>query len=92
MEKESELIARARVSRPVCGFIAGEDRSSAVMNPNYYLGSIKARFMQGVYPGDQLRLEVETVKLMPTGAFASAKAFVGDKQVAEADLVFAVKR
>lgn len=61
-------------------------------NPNYYLGSIKARFMQGVYPGDQLRLEIETVRLMPTGAFASAKAFVGEKQVAEAELVFAVKR
>lgn len=59
--------------------------------PDYYLGSVKARFMHGVFPGDELRLEAETVRLLPTGAFVVAKAFVKDKQVAEADLVFAVK-
>jgi len=60
--------------------------------PNYYLGSVKARFKQAVFPGDQLRIEAETVKILPTGAFVNAKAFVKDTVVAEAELVFAVKR
>jgi 3-hydroxyacyl-[acyl-carrier-protein] dehydratase len=58
--------------------------------PDYYLGSIKASFLHPVIPGDQLKLEAETVKLLPTGAFVSVKAFVEDKKCAEADLVFAV--
>jgi 3-hydroxyacyl-[acyl-carrier-protein] dehydratase len=60
--------------------------------PDYYLGSVKARFHQPAVPGDQLRLVAETVKLLSSGAFVSAKAFVGDKLIAEADLVFAVKQ
>lgn len=60
--------------------------------PEYYLGSIKASFLHPVVPGDQLRLEAETVKLLPTGAFVSAKAFVKDVKIAEAELVFATKR
>lgn len=58
--------------------------------PDYYLGSIKARFMHPVYPGDQLRLVAESVKLLPTGAYINVKAYVGDKDIAEADLVFSV--
>lgn len=60
--------------------------------PDYYLGSVKARFLHPVLPGVNLRLESETVKLLFTGAYVTAKAFVGDKLVAEADLVFIVKR
>jgi len=60
--------------------------------PEYYLGSVKASFLHPVIPGDQLRLEAETVKLLPTGAFVSAKAFVKDVKIAEAELVFATKR
>ncbi len=60
--------------------------------PKYYLGSIKARFSHPVFPGDQLRIESETVKLLSTGAYVTARAFVGDKQAAEADLIFAIKR
>jgi 3-hydroxyacyl-[acyl-carrier-protein] dehydratase len=60
--------------------------------PEYYLGSIKARFLHGVLPGDELRIESETVKLIPTAAFVTAKAYVSGRQVAEADMVFAVKK
>ncbi|MEW6008890.1 MAG: 3-hydroxyacyl-ACP dehydratase FabZ [Candidatus Omnitrophota bacterium] len=60
--------------------------------PEYYLGSIKANFSNPVIPGDQLRIEAETVKLLSTGAFVSAKAFVEDKKIAEADLIFSVKK
>lgn len=60
--------------------------------PEYYLGSIKASFTHPVFPGDQLRMEAKTVKLLPTGAFVNVKAFVSDKSIAEADLVFSVKK
>ena len=60
--------------------------------PDYYLGSVKARFKQAVFPGDQLRIEAETVKILPSGAFVSVKALVKDDVVAEAELVFAVKK
>lgn len=60
--------------------------------PQYFLGSVKARFMHPVFPGDQLRIEVDTAKLIPTGGFVDCKAFVGDKLVAEAELVIGVKR
>lgn len=59
--------------------------------PKYYLGSVKARFFQTVTPGDRLKIVAETVKLISSGAFVSVKAFVGEKEIAETDLVFAVK-
>lgn len=60
--------------------------------PEYYLGSVKAHFYNPVLPGDQLRLEAETVKLLPTGAFISVKALVNDIKVAESELIFVVKK
>jgi len=57
----------------------------------YYLGSVKARFLHPVYPGDQLKLVAEVAKLLPQGAFVMVKAYVAEKLIAEADLVFAVK-
>jgi 3-hydroxyacyl-[acyl-carrier-protein] dehydratase len=60
--------------------------------PDYYLGSVKAKFKHPVVPGDQLRIEAKTVKVLPQGAFIEAKALVGDAEIAEAELVFAVKR
>lgn len=58
----------------------------------FYLGSVKAHFMHSVVPGDQLRLEVKAVKLLINGGFVTAQAFVGVKQVAEAELVLIVKQ
>jgi 3-hydroxyacyl-[acyl-carrier-protein] dehydratase len=60
--------------------------------PDYYLGSVKAKFRHTVTPGDQLRIEARTVKILPTGAFVETKAFVEDKEIAEAGLIFAIKR
>ena len=67
-------------------------KDSLGKKPEYYLGSIKARFLNPVFPGDQLKLTAETVKLIPTGAFVAAKAYVGDKITAEAELIFSVKQ
>lgn len=67
-------------------------KNSLENKPEYYLGSIKARFLNPVFPGDQLKLTAETVKLIPTGAFVEAKAYVGEKIIAEAELIFSVKQ
>jgi 3-hydroxyacyl-[acyl-carrier-protein] dehydratase len=59
--------------------------------PLYYFGSVKARFLNPVVPGDQIRITVVNVKSLPNGAFVSAEAFVDDRKISEADLVFSVK-
>lgn len=57
----------------------------------YFLGSVKARFFHPVVPGDQLKIKAVNVKSLSTGAYVSAEAFVDDKKVSEAELVFSVK-
>jgi len=59
--------------------------------PLYYFGSVKARFLSPVVPGDQIRITVINVKSLPNGSYVSAEAFVDDKKISEADLVFSVK-
>jgi len=68
--------------------LSGEE---TVKKPLYYFGSVKARFLHPVVPGDQLKIKVVNVKTLPNNAFVSAEAFVDDKIVAEAELVFSVK-
>ncbi len=57
----------------------------------YYFGSVKARFLHPAFPGDQLKIKVENVKSLPNGAYVSGAAFVDDKKIAEAELVFSVR-
>lgn len=57
----------------------------------YFLGSVKARFYHPVVPGDQLKIKATNIKSLPTGAYISAEAFVDDKKVSEAELIFSVK-
>lgn len=57
----------------------------------YYFGSVKARFLHAVAPGDQIRIDVTSEKILPTGAFVSGAAFVEGRKVTEAELVFSVK-
>lgn len=57
----------------------------------YYFGSVKARFLNPVTPGDQLRIKVINVKSLPNGAFVTAEASVEGKKISEAELVFSVK-
>ena len=53
-----------------------------------YLVSVKSRFFNPVYPGDQLRIEVTPIKLMSKMGLEKAKIFVGEKKVAECELAF----
>lgn len=67
-------------------------RENSTGQPQIYLfGSVKARFHHPVVPGDQLKIKVVNVKSLPKGAFVSGEAFVEDKKVSEAELVFSVQ-
>jgi beta-hydroxyacyl-ACP dehydratase FabZ len=57
----------------------------------YYLAKTEARFLHPVVPGDQLVIEVTTVKLLPKAGFIKCVAKVNDKIVAEAQIGFGIK-
>jgi len=57
----------------------------------YYLAKVEAKFFAPVVPGDQLKIEVTTIKLMPKVGFLKTQAFVSDRLVAEAEIGFSVK-
>lgn len=57
----------------------------------YYLARVEAKFSAPVTPGDQLRIEITTVKMLPRAGFLKAQAFVKDKMVAESEIGFGVK-
>jgi len=57
-----------------------------------FAGVDKARFRRQVVPGDQLRLEVEVLKLKGRIGKAKAEAFVGEEKACEAELMFAVEK
>ncbi len=85
------LILEAMAQTAIILFAVGKTHPGEGKKPLYYFGSVKARFLHPALPGDQLKIRVENVKSLPTGAFVSGEAFVGDKKVTEAELVFSVK-
>ena len=85
------LIIEAMAQASIILFATSEKKENTGKMPLYYFGSVKARFLHPAVPGDQLRISVENVKTLPTGAYITGEAFVENKKVAEADLVFSVK-
>ncbi len=60
-----------------------EDPASKVV---YFMSIDKAKFRHPVFPGDQIRLELDVIKIrVPIMRFAG-KAFVDEKKVADAEL------
>ena len=57
----------------------------------YYLAKIAAKFRKPVVPGDQIKIEVTTIKMMKNAGFLKTKAIVGDDVVAEAEIGFGIK-
>jgi beta-hydroxyacyl-ACP dehydratase FabZ len=53
----------------------------------YFSGIDQARFRRPVVPGDQLRFELELIRLRGPLCKMKGVAFVGDEKVAEADLM-----
>jgi 3-hydroxyacyl-[acyl-carrier-protein] dehydratase len=57
-----------------------------------FAGIDKARFRRQVFPGDQLRIEVEVLKLRGHVGKSSCVAYVGEDIAAEAQLMFAIQK
>lgn len=57
----------------------------------YYLAKVAAKFHKVVVPGDQLRIEIKTIKLMARLGFLDCRAFVGDDLAVEAEIGFGIK-
>ena len=85
------LIIEAMAQASIILFAVGREKQANGKKPLYYFGSVKARFLQPVVPGDQLKIQVENVKSLPNAAYVSGVASVDDKKIAEAELVFSVK-
>lgn len=58
----------------------------------FFAGIDGVRFRQQVRPGDTLRIETEFLKLKGSIGKAAGKAYVGDRLVAEGELLFAIGR
>lgn len=56
----------------------------------YFMSMDKVKFRKTVVPGDQLRLEVEVVKLRSKTGQVRSKAIVDNQLVAEAELMFSI--
>lgn len=56
----------------------------------YFAAINSAKFKGKVVPGDVLRLETEIIKVKGPIGVGNAKAYVGDKLVAQAELTFSV--
>jgi len=57
----------------------------------YYLAKVTAKFHKPVVPGDQLRIEVKTIKLLPKAGIMEGKCYVKDELVCECELGVGVK-
>lgn len=53
-----------------------------------YLVSVKSRFFNPVFPGDQLKIEVVPMKMLSKMGIFKAETKVGDKKIAEAEIAF----
>jgi 3-hydroxyacyl-[acyl-carrier-protein] dehydratase len=85
------LILEAMAQTSIVLFAVGKGEPKEGERVLYYFGSVKARFLHPAVPGDQLRIKVENVKTLPNGAYVSGEAFVDDKKITEAELVFSVR-
>ena len=57
----------------------------------YLLGAIKMRFLEPVWPGEQLRLEVTPVKVMSNAALLTARVMVEGRVVARGEFALSAK-
>ncbi len=57
----------------------------------YYLEKVSVKFTKPVVPGDQLKIEVTTIKLMSKVGLLKIKTFVKDDLVAESEIGFGIK-
>lgn len=68
--------------------LQAEEAGEAGHPEKYCLASLKAKFINPVFPGDQLRIKVVLKGLVPGSASISAEANVDGKEAARAELTF----
>jgi 3-hydroxyacyl-[acyl-carrier-protein] dehydratase len=85
------LIIEAMAQTAIVLFATSGKTESGDKKPMYFFGSVKARFLNPAVPGDQLKIKVVNVKSLPNGAYVSGEAFVDNKKISEAELVFSIK-
>lgn len=73
------------------GLLMYEDVENPQDKVPYFTGIKKARFRRPVTPGDQLRIEGKVLKKRRNIAKVSARSYVGEELVAEAELTFALQ-
>ncbi len=60
-------------------------------NKTFFLGSVKSRFLNPVFPGDQIKITVLVQKLISSGSIVEAVAEAGGKEICRAELGFMIK-
>lgn len=83
------LIIEAMAQAAIMLFYKSGDINPKKMS--YYLGSVKVRFLNPVFPGDQLKITVEPIKIVSGAGIVNALATVVDNEVAKGELSFSVK-
>jgi beta-hydroxyacyl-ACP dehydratase FabZ len=83
------LIVEAMAQASIILFY-GQD-PAAGKKTDYYLGSVKVRFLHPVLPGDQLTITIEPIKAISGAAIVKAKAEVIGKEVASGEISFVAK-
>jgi len=83
------MICEAIAQTGIVFFHTAQPQISA--DVTYLLGSLKMRFIQPVWPGDQMRIEVTPIKLTSTAGIFNAKVTVEERLVAKGDFVLAAK-
>ena len=68
-----------------------EKNTAADKKISFYLGSVKVRFSHPVFPGDQLKIIVEPIKILSTSGIVNARAEVLGKEVAKGEISFSLK-
>jgi len=84
------LIIEAMAQASIALFYSA-DKAVSDNKKLYLLGTVKVRFLNPVFPGDQLKITIEPVKIISTGAIVNALAEVNSKEVARGELSFSVK-
>ncbi|MCX5711031.1 MAG: 3-hydroxyacyl-ACP dehydratase FabZ [Candidatus Omnitrophica bacterium] len=84
------LIIEAMAQASIALFYSSES-SASEKEKLYLLGTVKVRFLNPVFPGDQLKITIEPVKIISTGAIVNALAESSGKEVARGELSFSVK-
>ncbi len=82
------LIIEAMAQSSIMLFYTDKDKDK---KRSYYLGAVKVKFLNLVFPGDQLKITIEAIKIISTAALVKAKVYVGDKEIANGELSFSVK-